>query len=83
MSSGSKWPKNQKHQDKHSRVAPAAERDVIGELAMRITAEARARTEAIVRMETDLNTRVYTLFDLTPTEIKISEESAKYAYGEV
>jgi hypothetical protein len=153
MSSGSKWPKNQKHQDKHSRVAPATEREAIGDLAMQITAEARARyelhrrarrriladlgtpdgklnqkltawweldfptfraevqkvfkrdiplkdrddweewlaagrvehssrTEAIVRMETDLNARVYALFDLTPAEIKIIEESTKYKYGE-
>jgi hypothetical protein len=34
-------------------------------------------------METDLNARVYTLFDLTPAEIKIVEESTKYRYGEV
>jgi hypothetical protein len=43
----------------------------------------RQRTDAIVRMETNLNARVYALFDLTPAEIKIIEQSAKYRYGEV
>jgi hypothetical protein len=36
-----------------------------------------------VRLETQLNRRVYDLFDLTPTEVKIIEESTKYRYGEV
>jgi hypothetical protein len=45
--------------------------------------EHHARTEAIVRMEIDLNARVYALFDLTPAEIAIIEESTKYRYGEV
>jgi hypothetical protein len=30
-----------------------------------------------------LNARAYTLFDLTPVEIAIIEQSAKYRYGEV
>jgi hypothetical protein len=34
-------------------------------------------------METEMNARVYTLFDLTLAEIKIIEESTKYRYGEV
>jgi len=34
-------------------------------------------------MKTELNARVYALFDLTPAEIKIIEESTKYRYGEV
>ena len=34
-------------------------------------------------METDLNARVYALFDLTPAEIMIIEERTKYQYGEV
>ena len=42
-----------------------------------------AAPAAIVRLETQLNTRVYGLFDLTPAEIKIIEESTKYRYGEV
>src|SRR5204863_10052306 len=46
-------------------------------------AEHTQRTDAIVRMETDLNARVYALFDLTPAEINIVEESTKYKYGEV
>lgn len=29
-------------------------------------------------LETDLNAQVYALFDLTPAEIKIIEESTKY-----
>ncbi|WP_423225700.1 Eco57I restriction-modification methylase domain-containing protein [Candidatus Amarolinea aalborgensis] len=41
------------------------------------------RTAEIVRLETQLNRRVYDLFDLTPAEIKIVEESTKYRYGEV
>lgn len=41
------------------------------------------RTAEIVRLETELNKRVYELFDLTPDEIQIIEESTKYHYGEV
>ena len=41
------------------------------------------RTAEIVRLETQLNARVYALFDLTPVKIKIIEESTKYRYGEV
>jgi hypothetical protein len=40
-------------------------------------------TAEIVRLETDLNARVYALFDLTPAEIAIIEESTAYRYGEV
>ncbi|MFZ1403891.1 MAG: Eco57I restriction-modification methylase domain-containing protein, partial [Anaerolineae bacterium] len=46
-------------------------------------AEHAQRTTEIVRLETQLNARVYALFDLTPAEIKIIEESTKYRYGEV
>ncbi len=42
-----------------------------------------AHTAEIVRLETDLNARVYALFDLTPAEIQLVEESTKYRYGEV
>ena len=45
--------------------------------------EHEARTAEIVRLETQLNARVYALFDLTPAEIKLIEESTKYRYGEV
>jgi hypothetical protein len=34
-------------------------------------------------METQLNDRVYALFDLSPAEIVIIEESTKYRCGEV
>ncbi len=40
-------------------------------------------TAEIVRLETALNAQVYALFDLTPAEIRIIEESTKYRYGEV
>ena len=40
-------------------------------------------TGEIVRLETELNNRVYALFDLSPGEIKIVEESTKYKYGEM
>ncbi|MGB3635342.1 MAG: hypothetical protein WA982_14970 [Rubrobacteraceae bacterium] len=40
-------------------------------------------TSEIVRLETELNERVYALFDLTPDEIQVIEESTKYRYGEV
>lgn len=46
-------------------------------------AEHEARTAEIVRLETALNGRVYTLFDLSAAEIKVIEESTKYKYGEV
>ncbi len=41
------------------------------------------RTAEIVRLETQLNAQVYTLFNLSLAEIKIIEESTKYRYGEV
>src|SRR6266496_1570574 len=65
------------------RDIPLKERDDWEEWLQTRRAEHRARTEAIVRMESDLNARVYALFDLTPAEIKIIEESTKYRYGEV
>ena len=40
-------------------------------------------TAAIVGLETDLNRRVYALFDLSAAEIKLIEASTKYRYGEV
>ena len=44
-------------------------------------AEHRARIAEIVRLETELNGRVYRLFGLSAAEIM--EESTKYRYGEV
>jgi len=50
-------------------------------------AQQRARHEAltatIIDGESELNARVYKLFDLTDDEIKLIEESTKYKYGEV
>jgi hypothetical protein len=40
-------------------------------------------TGEIVALETELNDRVYRLFNLTPDEIRIIEETTKYRYGEV
>jgi hypothetical protein len=65
------------------RDIPLKDRDDWEEWLQARRAEHQARTEAIVRMETELNARVYALFDLTPVEIAIVEESTKYRYGEV
>jgi hypothetical protein len=46
-------------------------------------AEHEALTAEIVRLETDLNARVYHMFNLTPEEIQTIEESTSYRYGEV
>ncbi len=46
-------------------------------------AEHERRTAEIVRLETELNARIYALFGLTPDDIAIVEESTKYRYGEV
>lgn len=40
-------------------------------------------TAAIIAGETELNTRVYQLFDLSADEIRLIEASTKYRYGEV
>ena len=40
-------------------------------------------TNEIVRLEADLNARVYALFGLNADEIKLIETSTKYGYGEV
>lgn len=36
-----------------------------------------------MRLETELNERDHALFELTPEEIRIVEESTKFEYGEV
>jgi hypothetical protein len=65
------------------REIPVRQRDDWeGWLAVQRDAHAQ-RTAEIVRLETELNQRVYTLFDLTAAEIKLIEESTKYRYGEV
>jgi hypothetical protein len=65
------------------RDIPLKDRDDWEEWLQARRAEHQQRTMAIVRMETELNARVYALFDLTPAEIAIIEESTKYRYGEV
>lgn len=40
-------------------------------------------TAAIATLESELNTRVYALFDLTPAEVEMIENSVVYRYGEV
>lgn len=46
-------------------------------------AEHERLTVAIVALETELNARVYELFDLSPDETATIEEITKYRYGEV
>jgi len=46
-------------------------------------AEHAQRTAEIVRLETQLNTRVYDLFDLNAAEVKLIKANTKYRYGEV
>jgi hypothetical protein len=65
------------------RDIPLKDRDDWEEWLQVRRADHQQRTEAIVRMETQLNARVYALFDLTQAEITIIEESTKYRYGEV
>lgn len=48
-----------------------------------LPAEAAVKMTEIVRLETELNARVYALINLTPDEISLIEESTKYRYGEV
>ena len=62
---------------------PLAERDEWEDWLAGRRAEHERLTAEIVRLETDLNDRVYALFDLTPEEIQVIEESTKYRYGEV
>lgn len=45
--------------------------------------EHQQRTQAIINLETQLNARVYALFDLSASEIALIEASTKYHYGEV
>jgi hypothetical protein len=65
------------------RDIPLKDRDDWEEWLQARRAEHAQRTAAIVRMETDLNARVYALFDLTSAEIAIIEESTRYRYGAV
>jgi hypothetical protein len=60
-----------------------AERDAWEDWLVGRCAEHESLTAEIVRLEADLNARVYDLFDLTPEEIQTIEESTNYRYGEV
>lgn len=62
---------------------PLAERDEWEEWLAGRRSEHERLTAEIVRLERDLNARVYKLFALTADEIEIIEESTKYRYGEV
>jgi hypothetical protein len=65
------------------RDIPLKERD---EWESWLTAQRTAHerlTAEIVRLETALNAQVYTLFDMSPAEVKVIEAATKYLYGEV
>ena len=65
------------------REIPVRQRDDWEEWLAAQRGEHEQRTAEIVRLETQLNSRVYDLFDLKPAEVKVIEESTKYRYGEV
>jgi len=65
------------------REIPVRQRDDWEEWLAAQRAEHERRTAEIVRLETELNRRVYDLFDLNAAEIKLIEESTRYRYGEV
>jgi hypothetical protein len=66
---------------------PLSERDEWEEWLAEQRSEHERLTAEIVRLETDLNARVYTVFDLTRSDIRTIEKSTKYntqyRYGEV
>jgi hypothetical protein len=62
---------------------PLSERDEWDNWLTGRKIEHQRLTAEIIRLETELNAHVYTLFDLTAEEIEIIEESTKYRYGEV
>ncbi|HEX2091837.1 MAG TPA: N-6 DNA methylase [Longimicrobiaceae bacterium] len=62
---------------------PLRERDDWAEWLNEQRDEHNLLTAEIVSLETDLNKRVYELFDLASAEIRTIEETTKYAYGEV
>jgi len=62
---------------------PLKERDAWEEWLAAQRATHAQQTADIIRLETDLNARVYALFDLSPAEIALIGASTKYRYGEV
>lgn len=62
---------------------PVGERDDWDEWLASRRSERERLTGEIVGLEKSLNDRVYSLFGLSPEEIKIVEESTRYRYGEV
>ncbi|MBA2375296.1 MAG: Eco57I restriction-modification methylase domain-containing protein, partial [Rubrobacter sp.] len=62
---------------------PLAERDEWEDWLEDRRSKHERHTAEIVRLETELNARVYDLFGLGPEEIEIIEETTKYRYGEV
>jgi hypothetical protein len=62
---------------------PVKERDDWEDWLTTQRAEHHRLTADIIRLETDLNAIVYGLFDLTPAEMQLIEETTKYPYGEV
>lgn len=65
------------------REIPVGERDQWETWLANQRAEHERLTREVIRLETDLNERVYTLYDLTSDEIALIEEVTKYEYGEV
>jgi len=67
----------------YKRDIPVKERSEWDEWLTDQRAEHRRLTDGIIALETELNDRVYRLFDLTPDEIRLIEETTKFQYGEV
>jgi len=65
------------------RDIPLKDRDEVEAWLTAQRADHARLTAEIVTRETALNARVYALFNLTPDEIALIEESTKYRYGEV
>lgn len=65
------------------RDVPLKERDAWDEWLAGARADHERRTTEIVRLETELNARVYALFDLSAEEVRLVEAATKYRYGEV
>jgi hypothetical protein len=70
-------------QKRFKRQIPVQDRDDWDSLLADRRREHERLTGEIVALETELDERVYCLFDLTPEEIRIIEETTKYRYGEV